>query len=356
MGWYGDSLENHITYLEKNEMNQSKMRSKISVAPQPAPTPADQPGMGMPGFPQQSSVQQPPVNPAQPTYTIPLTPVVEATQGELGLEAGEKYNYDFENELAFLKQNIVTEEKDPKLSGFASEIKRKEAINADAMDLDFLRALQGISANIPAPGAQEQGAINLGLAGQTTQLALSNLLDKTQIHPSGFNPNPANQGTQNNGGFNMSEVSQVQAKNNVSVSPVFNVSGVSQVQAKNNVSVSPSFNMSGIAQPQNQGTGGFNMSGLNNGQPGQTQDGAVVNQIPGWGAAGAHAFGSMNPTFNQPQKQDSIFGKLDITMSPSFPAFPGQKNVSSMSPFPPQNSKPKMASSDFIGLLRRVGV
>jgi hypothetical protein len=356
MGWYGDSLENHITYLEKNEMNQSKMRSKISVAPQPAPTPADQPGMGMPGFPQQSSVQQPPVNPAQPTYTIPVTPVVEATQGELGLEAGEKYNYDFENELAFLKQNIVTEEKDPKLSGFASEIKRKEAINADAMDLDFLRALQGISANIPAPGAEGQGAINLGLGGQATQPGLSNLLEKTQIHPSGFNPNPANQGPQNNGGFNMSEVNQVQAKNNVSVSPVFNMSGVSQVQAKNNVSVSPAFNMSGIAQPQNQGNGGFNMSGLNNGEPGQTQDGAGLNQIPGWGAAGAYAFGSMHPTFNQPQKQDSIFGKLDNNMSPSFPAFPGQKNVSAVSPFPPQNSKPKMASSDFIGLLRRVGV
>lgn len=336
MGWYGDSLENHITYLEKNEMNQSKMRSKISVAPQPAPTPADQPGMGMPGFPQQSSAQKPPFNPAQPTYTIPVTPVVEATQGELGLEAGEKYNDNFENELAFLRQNIDKEEKDPKISGFASDIKRKEAINADAMDLDFLRALQGISDNIPALGAQGQGAINLGPGGQATQPGLSNLFEKTQIHPSGFNLNPANQGPQNNGGFNMS--------------------GVSQVQAKNNVSVSPGFNMSGMGQPQNQGNGGFNMSGLNNGQPGQTQDGAGFNQIPGWGAAGAHAFGSMHPTFNQPDKQDSLFRQPQNTVSPTFPTFPGQQSAGATFTFPTQNSKPKMASPDFIGLLRRVGV
>lgn len=50
-----------------------------------------------------------------------------------------------------MKQGINTAEKDPRVSHFASEVKRKEALNAEQMDLEFLKALQDIPILPPQP-------------------------------------------------------------------------------------------------------------------------------------------------------------------------------------------------------------
>lgn len=327
MGWYGDSLDNHIQQLEKNEMNQSKMRSKINVAPkQLLPTVTPPSHSQTPGFPQHPGQLQPPASPQQPTYNIPVTPVVEATQAELGLETGEKYNDNFDNDLAFLKQDIQKTENDPKMSNFVSDIKRKEAINANALDLDFLRALQGLSTDPNQAGQHPHGGD--GLAPPIpTEPGLSNLYTKTEINPSGFNPNPVYQSpAQNNGSFNMSGMGQPQ-------------SHPAQAQAQG---TSP--------------TGGFNMSGVSQTQNTQNSGSLGVTQVPGWAAPNHQAFASMIPNVNQPPAQADGFAKLDANMGVAFPTFPGHPAFHEKPQTDFKSTKPKLPDGDFIKLLKRVGV
>lgn len=129
-GWYGDNIDKHIKHLEDAEQNKSKLRSKIMVplqpqVPEPTPSPAQ-------------------AQPAPPAPMMPVTPLPECTPAELGLETGEKYDDTFEKDLAALRDGIKKTEEDPRVSQFAPEIKRREALNADQMDQEFLKALQGL--------------------------------------------------------------------------------------------------------------------------------------------------------------------------------------------------------------------
>lgn len=309
-GWYGNSLDNHIKHLEKDEFTKSKLSSKINVPAKPF----------IPPTTPQNPAQPQPTTAKQPTFTIPVTPVNECTQGELGLETGEKYTDKFEDELAFLKQDITKAEQDQDISSFVPDIKRKEAINTNEMDLAFLRALQDLSLNKQNSQAPSRQG-NPFTPEKNNQEDFAHLRDKTNIFPSGFNPNPSNQSpSQNdNRGFNMSD-----------------------------------FGRQPNPDPANFGSFGVR-EGLNSGLPQPDQKLASLHQVPGWALPGQPAFTPIQDA------QDKTSGPS--TILPVFPSMPGSHQFPTASGLQPsskttmqQPAKPRLSSSEFVTLLRRVGV
>lgn len=71
----------------------------------------------------------------------------DCTQGELGIEQKEHFGEDFNKDLEFLKKDINTLQNDPKVSHFVEDVKRREAIDTDKIDKDFLEALKGLVAD-----------------------------------------------------------------------------------------------------------------------------------------------------------------------------------------------------------------
>lgn len=199
-GWYGDTIDHHINHLEQEELIRSNFKPKLNISPS-----TDQQPTTSLNYDNQKLPQNPPSQPAnvkpQPGIQIQVTPVNDCTQGELGLETGEKYRDNFDQDLASLKQDIQKTENDPKISNFVPEIKRKEAIDADQLDQAFLRALQDLDFNTGARLNDPQP--HQGLPSDQTQNNLPHLHEKTQIFPSGFQPNPFNQTPSH---FNMSRV------------------------------------------------------------------------------------------------------------------------------------------------------
>lgn len=293
--------------MEQAEKQQSKFRSKIATTNQPK----------LPDFAGQQSQA-----PAQPPIIIPVTPLPECTPGELGLETGEKYDDDFSRELANLKEGISVAVKDPKISQFAEEIQRKEALNADALDQSFLRHLQNI-AFTPA-NQQQPPTDNFSAPGQTAI------------------PSPG-------AGANLATPSQPTNPFNVSIAPtVINQSGLGQNP------LGDSRPAPRIADQQEQP---FN----------------PIHSTAGWGNPAQGAFDSMAPVIiapyqlspvtvspqpakapiqqgvQQPATQDSVNSKAVFGIGSFVPSIPV--------PVPPtQTFKPKIADPDLIALLRRVGI
>ena len=78
---------------------------------------------------------------------MPAAPALrDCTQGELGIEQKENFSDDFTKDLEFLKKDINNLQNDPKVSHFAEDIKRREAIDTDKIDKNFLEALRGLTA------------------------------------------------------------------------------------------------------------------------------------------------------------------------------------------------------------------
>lgn len=325
-GWYGNSLENHINHLEQAEIKQSKVRSKITVPVQQVASP--------------KIPQQQPSIPHQQSFNIPVTPVKECTQGELGLENGENYKDKFDEELATLKQDIAKTENDPKMSNLVPEMKRKEAIDSNQLDQAFLRALQDISANATLKETNPQN--NTALPGQIGKDEFKHFAEKTDIFPSGFNPNPIYQGPsqpQQTGGFNMSGFGQQNT--------AFDMSALHQKQiSRLDDQKDP---VAGIRVSDSPNTNPFHQDPRTSG----------LNQIPGWAPAGQQAFTSMMHVNDQPILQVPVIpGGMPASKDqviPKLPETPEQFGSRSKLSSPIQ-AKPKLADSDFIQLIRRVGI
>ena len=128
LGWIDGDINKHIQQLELNEKVKSTMRSKMT--PQIAQS--------------QAGTQ---ITPASINPPFKGTALRDCTQGELGIEQKEHFGEDFNKDLEFLKKDINTLQNDPKVSHFAEDVKRREAIDTDKIDKDFLEALKGLAAD-----------------------------------------------------------------------------------------------------------------------------------------------------------------------------------------------------------------
>ena len=205
LGWIDDTIEGHIKSLERQEMNRSKLRSRMPPPnPGPAPGPTGGPfsgptsgptggptfgntgyqgGSPYPGsfgtspdnnqsfgspnillqpdpfatkFPPKTDASFAPTNP-NPAYFVPQpAPNDQCTQGELGLDMTRKYDIDFDKELAELKkrneQALSPEE--------AEDIRRRDARNQDYYDEMLLKVLTDDTPIIPCPNPKTPNAID----------------------------------------------------------------------------------------------------------------------------------------------------------------------------------------------------
>mgnify|MGYP007115104937 CR=1 FL=1 len=98
------------------------------------------------------STAQPPAVPL-----FPPAPLNECTQAELGIEIGEKYNDDFEKDLALLKKDLQIAEADQKTSEIFHETKRREALNPADAEKAFLAALMSLKDPTNADATAQDG-------------------------------------------------------------------------------------------------------------------------------------------------------------------------------------------------------
>lgn len=349
-GWIDGSLDGHINHLEKNEKLKSVLRSNAYQQNQQA----TQPQVPlMPQLPYTPPVQAPiqpvhqspvaplypPTNPAAGGLGLPAfhSPNQECTQGELGLEIKEDYKDQFEKDLDFLKKDLNELKNDPKVSNIYEDVKRKEAINVDAMDKEFLEALKKLSGDPTSFGHQD------GKTAAQANNPFDNISKTTSalIPQGGFTPQSPGSTPTVYIPSNFLPTTNLPSK--LSTGP----------QQPATVADPNIFNMSGIqlqAHPSNQ-TGGFDMSAFGNKQPANQQPNLYqpaqsTNLQTGLNMATQPGFSYTTPVTNISQKLPVQTPGISTHQLDMY-SFNSQVKIDKVQP---------LQDTEFVRLLRKVGV